>query len=91
MNAHVQAASKAQHCGLHYCVEMLHCTCISCTLPTCHHALQGPVGKSNLARFLWNVMALGTSTGQAGATCDPFKQLCPADQVYRPSTNSGFQ
>jgi hypothetical protein len=72
--------------GLQYCVgDAAPGAYAACALLVpmllCHHALQGPVGKSNLARFLWNVMALGTSTGQTGATCDPFKQLCPADQV----------
>lgn len=43
--------------------------------------LQGPVSKSNLARFVWNVMALDTSRGQPGDACDPFKKLCADGQV----------
>jgi hypothetical protein len=43
--------------------------------------LQGPVGKGNLARFLWNVMALVTSSNTTGAVCDPFDKQCPAGQV----------
>jgi hypothetical protein len=43
--------------------------------------LQVPVGKSNLARLLWNVMAFKTSVGEAGQPCDPFQKKCPAGQV----------
>lgn len=43
--------------------------------------LQAPLSKGNLPRFLWNVMALATASGQQGAACDPFKKVCPDGQV----------
>lgn len=43
--------------------------------------LQTPLGKSNLARFLWNVMAMDSSNGVFGDACDPFQKKCPAGQV----------
>jgi len=44
--------------------------------------VQGPLSKSNLARFLWNVMALETHSGsQLGAACDPFDKPCAEGQV----------
>lgn len=45
--------------------------------------VQGPLGKSNLARFLWNVMARDTSSGPAGDACDPFDKPCADGQVGR--------
>eukprot|EP00879_Flechtneria_rotunda_P021871 GHRR01023066.1.p1 GENE.GHRR01023066.1~~GHRR01023066.1.p1 ORF type:complete len:604 (+),score=189.04 GHRR01023066.1:381-2192(+) len=49
-------------------------------VPPSDQLLQSPWGKSNLARFVWNLMALGSSSsGQA--ECDPFEQTCSAGQV----------
>lgn len=47
--------------------------------------VQGPLGKSNLARFLWNVMALEANAGEAGDACDPFVKPCATGQVRRGS------
>lgn len=43
--------------------------------------VQLPTSKNNMARFLWNVMAFDSSDGSAGASCDPYKNVCPAGQV----------
>lgn len=43
--------------------------------------VQLPVGKSNMARFLWSVMGLGSRSGALGASCDPFQNVCPYGQV----------
>lgn len=46
--------------------------------------LQLPAGKANLARYMWNVMAMDTAARgntSGGAACDPFTQPCPEDQV----------
>jgi hypothetical protein len=48
------------------------------------------VGKGNLARFLWNVMALDTSSNTTGAACEPFDKQCPAGQVSGLGWRSGF-
>ncbi|KAF8060585.1 zinc finger CCCH domain-containing protein 40 [Scenedesmus sp. PABB004] len=37
---------------------------------------QGPLGKANLPRFVWNVLALGTAAGAPGAACDPYDRPC---------------
>jgi hypothetical protein len=54
---------------------------------------QSPVGKANLARFVWNFMANATSAddaegGQAGEACDPLSTPCAgAGQVRRQAWN----
>lgn len=40
-----------------------------------------PLGKGNMARFLWNVMAFDSSDGTLGASCDPYKKTCLVGQV----------
>eukprot|EP00878_Enallax_costatus_P016016 GHUV01016792.1.p1 GENE.GHUV01016792.1~~GHUV01016792.1.p1 ORF type:complete len:668 (+),score=142.24 GHUV01016792.1:770-2773(+) len=43
--------------------------------------VQLPLSKSNMARFLWNVMAFDSSEGPQGASCDPYQNPCLAGQV----------
>jgi hypothetical protein len=43
--------------------------------------MQAPVGKSNLARFVWNVMAFDGSDGTLGQACDHWKSRCQDGQV----------
>jgi hypothetical protein len=44
-------------------------------------AVQTPVGKSNLARFVWNLMAFDGSDGTFGRACDHWKNRCQDGQV----------
>uniref|UniRef100_A0A383VJT7 Nicastrin n=1 Tax=Tetradesmus obliquus TaxID=3088 RepID=A0A383VJT7_TETOB len=43
--------------------------------------VQAPLGKSNLARFVWNLMAFDSSDGAFGQACDHWKRRCQEGQV----------
>eukprot|EP00882_Tetradesmus_deserticola_P034108 GHRQ01039023.1.p1 GENE.GHRQ01039023.1~~GHRQ01039023.1.p1 ORF type:complete len:247 (+),score=90.49 GHRQ01039023.1:183-923(+) len=43
--------------------------------------VQAPLGKNNLARFVWNAMALDGRNRTLGKACDHWKERCPDGQV----------
>jgi hypothetical protein len=52
--------------------------------------VQGPAGKPNLARFLWNFMGQQAAAAGAGAACDPFDTPCSGAGQVRARPGCGW-